>query len=200
MLKKFLVPVALLLVVAGGIYEYRSGKSSAATGITSIVVGQGPRLGDARRISKDATICVNPVLDTREKKAKAIMAGLDEELAAQLRLAGFQVANPGTAAICAATVFTDLVAIEGRNPLKASVDFRVVLLDEQVPRLVSSATGSNRDGQTKLAMVNTFAPVEPDRAKLERAAVVAAFAAQARKIQASQQDGMAAYDGALPRP
>jgi hypothetical protein len=133
------------------------------------------KLPELRRLSPEATICVNPPLTLPGIEAEMSNAG--EELAKRIRAAGFASGVLGTLGACDAVLFTE---ITGHGRKTAELDFRIVLSDEQIPRLCSSARGKS------------------GKQASWRAAVLDAFADEARQIRTAQQKGMAVYAGALP--
>ncbi|HTB14258.1 MAG TPA: hypothetical protein VK752_21950 [Bryobacteraceae bacterium] len=113
-----------------------------------------------RRLSADATVCVNPPLNLTRWEIDPSKAM--RELGDRIREAGFRVGPEQ----CDATVYTEIVA-NGRKNLE--LQFRIVFVDEQIPRLCSAAHGS----------------------------LLAAFAEEARQIRDAQVKGMAIYRGAV---
>jgi hypothetical protein len=150
----------------------------AVLATASIGTGQvdwaGHKLREPRRLNPGAAVCVNTPLNLAGMEMEPAKAG--EELAERIRAAGFASGLLGTQASCDAVVFTE---ITGRNRKTVEVDFRVVLTDEQVPRMCSSARGKSG----KLVSWHD--------------AVLVAFADEARQIRNAQQKGMAVYAGAL---
>jgi len=131
------------------------------------------KVPELRRLGAGATICVNPPLILPGMEAELTNAG--EELAKRIRLAGFASGVLGTLGACDAVLFTE---ITGHSRKTAELDFRIVLSDEQVPRLCASARGKSGK-QTSW-----------------RVAVLDAFADEARQIRTAQQKGMPVYEGA----
>lgn len=150
-----------------------------------------------RRIPAGGTVCVNPIKNLSQKAVD--MNGADEELAFQIGQAGYRAGKLGSLETCDATVYTEIVSTGGRKRTGVELEFRVLLADEQVPRLCSTASGKSGN---LAAVSNAFFEVKQERTTLERQALSAALAAQARKIQAAQRDGMAPYVvvEAAPRP
>jgi hypothetical protein len=133
-----------------------------------------PNLSEPRRLNLGAAICVNRPLNLAGMEMEATKAG--EELAERIRAAGFASGLLGTVGHCDAVVFTEITGL-GRR--RVELDFRIVLADEQVPRLCSSARGKS----AKLAPWHD--------------AILDAFADEARQIRNAQQKGMAVYAGAI---
>ena len=201
MFKKLLIGGAAIAASAIAIRQYPGLMTGSDMTSSTIIEKRHARKEitspDVARIPEDATICVNTVLDTREttREKKSALAGLDQELIAQLNDAGFKAGPASDTPYCHATVYTELTAIDGRKTPKARLDFRLSIAGEQKPRLLSSATGTSADGQPKFAGATSFNPRDTDRAKFERDAVAAAFAAEASRIRTAQRDGMPAYRG-----
>jgi hypothetical protein len=133
-----------------------------------------PKLRELRRLDPVAAVCVNPLSNTAGGEIDISRAG--EELAQRIRDAGFVSGTLGTLSRCDALVFTE-IATQSRQ--LAELDFRIVLSDEQIPRLCSSARGKSAKG-------------EPWRSALSRA-----FCDEAAQILKAQRKGMAIYPGAL---
>jgi len=131
-------------------------------------------LGGPRSLNPGATICVNPPLDMVGTETELSKAG--EELAKRIRAAGFAAGVLGTLGNCDVVLFTE---ITGSSRKSAELDFRMVFSDEQIPRLCASARGKS------------------GKSASWRAAVLAAFADEARQIQNAQLKGMAVYAGAV---
>jgi hypothetical protein len=104
------------------------------------------------------------------------IARAGDELAQRVRDAGFVSGPLGTLSRCDALVFTEITM---RSRQLAELDFRVVLTDEQIPRLCSSARGKSAKGESW------------------RSALARAFGDEAGQILKAQQKGMAIYPGAL---
>jgi hypothetical protein len=132
------------------------------------------KLRELRRLNPGAAVCVNPPLNTTGAELEVENAG--EELARGLRSGGFASGMLGTLPSCDAVVFTEITQ-HSRNAVE--LDFRILLSDEQIPRLCSSARGKSRKG-------------EPWRDAVRRA-----FADEAGQILKAQQNGMSIYPGAL---
>jgi len=145
-----------------------------APGSSSHVASTGHSLSQSRSLKPGATVCVNLPLNLAGMEMEMTKAGA--ELADRIRAAGFVSGVQGTLGSCDAVVFTE-IAERTRNTVE--IDFRIVLADEQVPRLCSSARGKSG----KLVSWH--------------AAVLQAFADEARQIRNAQQKGMAVYAGAL---
>jgi hypothetical protein len=126
-----------------------------------------------RTLSPGSAVCVNPPLNLTGRK---IEIDSTRELVRRILEAGFASGPLGTLETCHATLFTEVVSMGGRDRKSAELEFRIVLLGEQIPRLVSSAQGKsvNRDG-----------------------AVLAAIADEVRQIRGAQPKGMRIYAGAL---
>ena len=150
-------------------------------GMTTIATGQvGARvtstltISEFRRLSPGATVCVNTPLNTAGGEMEIEKTA--EELAQRIRDVGFLSGTRGTLSHCDALVFTEITA-RSRNTVE--LDFRIVLSDEQAPRLCSSARGKSGNG-------------EPWRSAAHRA-----FADEAAQILRAQKKGMPIYSGAL---
>jgi len=146
----------------------------ATAAIGGAQVEQERSLGEPRRLKAGTAVCVNLPLNLAGLEMETTKAG--EELAERIRAVGFASRPLGTLPACDAVVFTEST---GHNRKTVEVDFRLVLSDEQVPRLCSSARG--RSGSPASW----------------HAALVDAFAEEARQIRDAQQKGMAVYAGAL---
>ena len=196
---KKIVAVVLVLAAAIAFQSYRTGGlgwiSSSGPDVSSIVTDshRGKRAEGGRRIPAGGTVCVNPVSNGSGKNIDPTW--LNKEIADQLQKTGFPVANPGDGALCAATVHTEILSLEGRSNPKVDVGFRVVLRDDQLPRLCLTVSGKPAKGAGLEMPFNPFTPANPDRAAAERSAIAAAFTGEARKIWAAQKDGMPVYEG-----
>jgi hypothetical protein len=136
--------------------------------IATMALAQPPR-----SLNPGSAVCVNPPLNLTGLE---IELDSTRELARRIREAGFASGPLGALETCHATLFTEIVSIGGRNRKSVALEFRIVLLGEQIPRLVSSARGrsGNRDS-----------------------AVLAALAEEVRQIRDAQPKGMRIYIGAL---
>jgi hypothetical protein len=134
-------------------------------------VRRGPPPQDLRSIPAGGTICVNPVQNLGERSVD--MSRMDEELVAQVSKTGYRAGKLGEMETCDATAYTEIVHVGGHKRISVEVEFRILLSGEQIPRLVSTASGK--------------------KAAAARDAIVEAFAQQARKIQAAQREGMVPY-------
>jgi hypothetical protein len=150
-------------------------------GVTTIAAGQvGAKLTSTltipefRRLGPGAAVCVNTPLNTAGGEMEIEKTG--EELAQRIRAVGFVSGTLGTLSHCDALVFTEITA-RSRNTVE--LDFRVVLSDEQAPRLCSSARGKSGNGEPW------------------RSAALRAFADEAAQILRAQKKGMPIYSGAL---
>jgi hypothetical protein len=133
-----------------------------------------PKLRELRRLNPGAAVCVNPPMNIAGGEIDIARAG--DELAQRVRDAGFVSGPLGTLSRCDALVFTEITM---RSRQLAELDFRVVLTDEQIPRLCSSARGKSAKGESW------------------RSALARAFGDEAGQILKAQQKGMAIYPGAL---
>ena len=104
------------------------------------------------------------------------VANAASDLAEGIRKAGFASGPPETLDTCHATLFTESVSTGGRKRKSVKLEFRIVLLGEQVPRLCSSAHGESENRVD---------------------AVLAALADEVRQIRDAQPKGMAFYAGAF---
>jgi hypothetical protein len=127
-----------------------------------------------RSLSPGSAVCVNPPLNLTGREIDTSLAA--RELARQIREAGFPSAPLGMLASCDATVYTEVVSVAGRNRKNVELEFRIILLGEQIPRLCSSVHSRSASWQD---------------------ALVEAFAGEARQIRDAQQKGMAIYPGAV---
>lgn len=125
-----------------------------------------------RRLAPGAAVCVNPPLNLTGLEIEVRTAA--RQLAQRMQEAGFR---SGASQPCDATVFTEIVASGGVVRKNVELQFRIVLADEQIPRLCSSARGRP-------------APAWRD-------ALLAAFAEEARQIRGAQAKGMPIYRGAV---
>jgi hypothetical protein len=149
---------------------------------------QGHEASGWRRVPAGGAICINPVQNLSQKLVD--MTGVDQELAFEIAQTGYRAGKLGTLETCDAVVYTEIVSVRGRKSKSVELEFRVLLANEQVPRLCSTASGKSGN---LAAVSNAFFEVKPEQVAVERQAISAALAAQARKIQAAQRAGMAPY-------
>jgi hypothetical protein len=145
-----------------------------AANFTSVSLSR-PGTFAPRRLRPGASVCVNPPLNLTGLEIEAGKAA--RELAERIRQVGFAAAPLGTLKTCDATLYTEIVSIAGRSRKNAALDFRILLLGEEIPRLCSSLLGKP--------------------ASAWHDALIEAFAQEARRIWDAQEKGMEVYDGAV---
>ena len=191
------VPVASFLVSAACWAVCPAGQAADSVAVLLPVrsahsqsSGNARRFLRFRKIPTGGTVCIHTVQNLSGRTLD--MRDVDDELAAQISQTGYRAGKQGTVETCDATVYTEIVRVEGYKRINAEVEFRVLLADEQVPRLCTRAQGRVRP---LASFINSLVPIQKNSAITQREAIVAAFTDQALKIEAAQAGGMELYPG-----
>jgi hypothetical protein len=179
-MKKAWLFTAALLAAAGTLYLSRTGAPPQNEQVRGALVGP--------RLARGATICVGKIQSLSEKQAK--MEGLEDQLVAQLRRAGFaaRLATPdaASAAACEATVFGELVSLRGKDRMEAQVEFRVLIAGEEAPFMSSIAKGKSSGTAAPALPGNSLLASKKAPAAVQQEAIAAALADVAKQVEAQR--------------